>query len=502
MIHFNSQPALKTTFVGFGQGGCRIVDVFASYKSANGLPYYSTFGLNSTRNDFMELKHIPENNLLSLDLNGFGKDPIEAIDILGMHDASIQKINQFVDDIYNEEQDLIVFCTTLGGGTGTSTIVKTLEAYIAKHITPKVEEMLQRMLQHKNISMEQFEQFPKEKQLMARAEVLEKGYKIGKIKKIGIIAALPVRSDGPNTLKQVNQFAEHLWKLVKNPLKGIAFITFPDNQKFYDDWTKYKDKVSQKNYRDYANIQTAEVFHELNLGTNMGGTDVTFDPKDFRKVMLEGVGCLNLNRMALNVSQITSSKDMYELLKETFDGSLLHDPIRLQTKDEETGEITHQKVFNVGLLAVTNNDLKDIGSAFLDEVKEYISNEIFINGSIFTGNVKLNRTSYQTVAYAFYKTHGLPERLSTGLVSELEKYRQQKVKITYKSDAIKKADSFTEKQDLSAFEDVSISGSLGSGLDFLKSDADDGNTAPSTEEKATDSSGLGSGNSLDWLKDW
>lgn len=507
MIHFNSEPALKTTFVGFGQGGCRMVDIFASFKNVNGQPYYSTFGLNSTRNDFMELKHIPENNLLSLDLNGFGKDPIEAIDVLGMHEPSINKINQFAEDIFNKEDDVVVFCTTLGGGTGTSTIIKTVEAYIAKHITPNIDKMLGKMLEREGITLEQFANSSKDIQLKTRIQALETCYRFGHIKKIGIIAALPVRSDGPRTLKYVNQFANYLWNLSKNPLKGIAFICFPDNQKFYDDWSKDKEKNMQKNYRDYANVQTAEVFHELNLGTNMGGTDVTFDPKDFRKVMLEGQGCLNINRVAKNVNQITSGKDMYELLSDAFNGSLLHDPIRLQSVDEETSKIVHQKVFNVGLLAVTNNDIKNVGSAFLDEVKEKIATEIFVNGSIFTGNVQMNRTSFQAVAYAFYKSQGLPERLSTGLVNELEKYREQKISTTYKTDTIKKADNFITDHDLSDIQEVSLSDSLGSGLGglgFLKDNIMENENSEEViqHNESNDEEEVNPQNDLSWLKDW
>ena len=512
MIRFNSQPALKTSFIGFGQGGCRIVDIFASFKGIDGKPYYSTYGLNSNRNDFMELKFIPQNNLVSLDKNGFGKDPSEAIDVLSMDETSKLKINNLVERFYDEEKDLFIFCTTLGGGTGTSTIVKTLEAYIDKYITPKIEKVLKRMLEQEGISIEQFNQFPLEQQNQAKIKAFQTGFKLGFIKKVGIIATIPVRSDGPNTLAQVNKFANYLWQLAKNPLKGIAFITFPDNQKFYDVWSKNKESLPQTNYRDYANIQAAEIFHELNMATNMGGTDVTFDPKDFRKVMLEGEGCLNLNRIAKNVNQITSSQDMYDLLKAAFEGSLLHEHIRLQVPSENDvkmddefskTQMIHQKVFNVGLLSITNNDKKDLGSAYLDEVKEHIANTIYMNGSIFTGNVKLEKTSFQAVVYAFYKTLGLPERLSKGLVEELDQYRKQKGSVKFNTDTIQTVETLANDQDISAIQEVSIEGSLSAGLGFLKgnlSDQTSDNTETDKNEEKNTTSSLGS--NLDWLKDW
>ena len=501
MIRFNSKPALKTVYVGFGQGGCRIVDVFASFKTSEGIPHYATYGLNSNKNDFMELKHIPQTNLVSLDLNGFGKDPTEAIDVLSLHKPSQVKIDNFVDNFYDPEADLIVFCASMGGGTGTSTIIKTLEAYIEKYINPQINFALGKMLESKGITMEQFNTLPLEQRNMAKLRAFDVAYKMNRIKKIGIIATIPVRSDGPNTLAQVNKFTNYLWQLAKNPLKGIAFVTFPDNQKFYDDWSKDKDRLQQKNYRDYANYQTAEVFHELNLGTNMGGTDVTFDPKDFRKVMLEGEGCLNINRLSTNSNQITSSNDMYDLLSTSFGGSLLHAPIVLQEKDEETQQIQHQKVFNVGLLTVTNSELKDIGSAYLDEVKEHISSSLYLNGSIFTGTVNLSKTAFQTVAYTFYKTMGLPERLSKGLVEELNQYRQQKGSLTFKTDTIASANtSFATERSLENIQEVSLTGSLGAGLDFLSGFETSKDTSVKEENNGH---ALGSNDdSLDWIKNW
>lgn len=495
MIRFNSQPSLNVSLIGFGQGGCRIVDVFASFKTSEGKPYYKTYGLNSNRNDFMELKHIPQDNLVSLDLNGFGKDPSEAINVLNLHDESQQKINNLIDRVYSKDDDLIVFCATLGGGTGTSTIVKTIEMYIKKYIEPEINHVLKAILQKENISPEKFQQLPENKKKLAKVKAAELAYKLDRIKKIGIIATLPVRGDGPNTLSQVNKFTNYLWTLAKNPLKGIAFISFPDNQKFFDEFSKNKDVLKARNYRDFANEQVAEVFHELNLATNMGGTDVTFDPKDFRKVMLEGEGCLNINRTTVNSSKVSSSGDMYELLSDTFQGSLLHDPIVLQELDEGSNELIHQKVFNVGLLTVTNDDLKDISSSYLDEVKDSLSTSLYLNGSIFTGYVNVPKTSYRAVAYTFYKTHGLPSRLSKGLVEELNEYRQRKGAIKFKADSIEKAQSETLDLDFGDIQEASLKGSLDSDLDFLK-DIVDGNDNDTEESD----NGLGT-DDLSFLKD-
>lgn len=467
MLRFiNEQPALNMTFVGFGQGGCRIVDVFASFKRLDETPYYRTFGLNSNRNDFMELKNIPQNNRISLDLNGFGKDPSEAIDLLKFHEPSILKFEQLVENIQDDSNDVVVFVAGLGGGTGTSTIVKALETYIEKHVTPAIDNVLNKMLQtpENRMKFDKLDNKHPEK-LKYQLKALNTAYRLNLFKKIGIIVTLPVRADGPNTLRQVNKFTNYLWEKALNPLNGVAFLSFPDNQKFYDDYMSQRDGLKAKNYRDYANIQIAEVFHELNLATNMGGTDVTFDPKDFRKVILEGDGCLNINRLEKNDKSITGERDMYELLSESFKGSLLHAPIVLQEMQDE--EVVHQKVHNVGLLSVTNKELAGISSSYLDEVKDTLAGSLLLNGSVFTGHVNLDRTNYKAYAFTFYKTHGLPERLSKGLVEELEEYNQRKGAVKFKVDRISVAsEDLGSGVDFDFLKDVSIEDSLGSGTDF------------------------------------
>ena len=52
--------------------------------------------------------------------------------------------------------------------------------------------------------------------------------------KIGIIATLPLRADGPDVLRQVNDFTQRIWKLANDPTKGVGFVIFADNQYFYD----------------------------------------------------------------------------------------------------------------------------------------------------------------------------------------------------------------------------------------------------------------------------
>jgi tubulin-like protein CetZ len=489
MLRFNNgQPALNMTFVGFGQGGCRIVDVFASFKKTDETPYYRTFGLNSNRNDFIELKHIPQNNRISLDLNGFGKDPSEAIDLLKYHEPSKMKIEKLIEEIQDENNDLVVFVAGLGGGTGTSTIVKALDVYIEKHVTPAIDKVLNKMLQTPE-NRQKFDKLNNDhpEKVKYKLKALDTAYRLNLFKKVGIIVTLPVRADGPNTLRQVNKFTDYLWKKALNPLNGIAFITFADNQKFYDEFIEHRDVLKVNNYRDYANLQIAEVFHELNLATNMGGTDVTFDAKDFRKVILEGQGCLNVNRLEKSDKEISSERDMYELLSESFKGSLLHAPIVLQELQDDL--LVHQKVHNVGLLSVTNKELTNISSSYLDEVKDTLASNLLLDGSVFTGHVHLDKTHFKAIAYTFYKTHGLPERLSKGLVEELEEYNQRKGAVKFKADRIMVAnDDLGSGINLDFLKDVSIEDSLGLGTDFSFLD-----------EGSSDS--LGSNDDLDFLRD-
>src|SRR5690606_18674581 len=96
------------------------------------------------------------------------------------------------------------------------------------------------------------ENFVKNQNKYLRDAILEADEKVTKI---GVIATLPLRAEGHSVLRQVNEFATKLWKLAKDPLKGIAFVIFVDNQYFYDKFNSLavNEREDIENFRDFAN---------------------------------------------------------------------------------------------------------------------------------------------------------------------------------------------------------------------------------------------------------
>lgn len=141
-----NKPAVEMTMVGFGQAGSRIVDVFAKYQTAEGEQAYNCLALNSNDGDLKELKFIDPANRISLDLGGLGKNPERAMKIL-VNDENVQsKMYNFISKKLRVQDDLVLFVAGLGGGTGTSTIVKAIEDFHDIHNKPKIKAVIEAMI--------------------------------------------------------------------------------------------------------------------------------------------------------------------------------------------------------------------------------------------------------------------------------------------------------------------------------------------------------------------
>ncbi len=436
------------TVVGYGQAGTRMVDHFAQVKDTEGNFVYNSLALNSNDGDLESLKYVPKENRVSLKLGGLGKNPEKAVSILESNEDARNKLRGFVREKVRPKDDLILFFAGLGGGTGTSTIVKSVQEYVQHYNRPIIEEEIKKVKE-----TELFKKNPKKAQLAAFKKAEEK------FKKIGIIVTLPVRSDGPDVLRQVNDFANKLWELAKNRANGIAFISFADNQYFYDRW-KDDESIHNKfeNYRNYANHEIFTSIHELNAATNSGNTDVIMDRQDFRRILLEGTGSLVIGKQVRDNREITNSTDLNNMFIQASQNSNLHDPINLEEKDE-AGNVTYAKVYHIGLLAIVDQAITNkLGSAFLDESKDYVTQQLPLQGTVFTGYLN-GKTGFNASTYAFYKTHGLPARLSKGLVDEFNEFKRKQQEIKFKTDTIDQIAASNEDEDEGS--DVDLSEILG-----------------------------------------
>lgn len=425
-----NKPAIDATLVGFGQAGSRIVDVLAKYQTTEGMQSYNCLALNSNEGDLKELRFIDPNNRINLNLGGLGKNPEQAVKILNSDEKVQATMQNFISKKLRPRDELIIFFAGLGGGTGTSTIVKAIEDFHEHYNKPKIKQVVEAMIAKfgKEKYLENQEQFNKKALELAEKEFI----------KIGVVACLPLRNDGPDVLRQVNAFATKIWELAKDPTKGVSFAMFPDNQLFFDKYQalSVKQKSEYGNYRDYANEQIASTLHELNAAATQGGTSVTLDKEDLKRVWTEHKGCLVISKHELPVEQVENAQAITNMFQKSFEKSNLHGAVPLVKND------TVSKVHHVGLLAVVAED--DFGNGgFLETAVENLHQVLPIEGTVFPGYIKDGKTDVITV-YSFYKADALPERLEKGLVAEYNEYIERNRKFKFASASIQTIDKKPE----------------------------------------------------------
>lgn len=424
----HNKPSIQMTVVGYGQAGTRMADCFAEIKTGRDHKefVYNTLALNSNTGDLKELKYIPEDNRVSLELGGLGKNPEKAMAILEQNEDVREMLKDFITKRIRPQDDLVLFMAGLGGGTGTSTIVRSIEEFYDHNNKPKIIEELKKI--QAEVSPAEFKANLEKYKVQAFKRAQER------FVKIGVVVTLPVRGDGPDVLRQVNEFAIRIWNIAKNPAKGIAFVIFADNQYFYDRYKALGANAGASNYRDFANREICSMIHELNTATNGGGTSVTFDSQDFRRIILEGTGSLVISKHSKKVEEIANADDLKKLFTAALKENSLHDPIALKDTGDN-GQTSFAKVHHIGLLGVLDKQLERFGSSFLDEAKNELIEQLPLNGTVFSGYLT-EKHDYKATAYTFFKAEALPQRLSKGLVSEYEEFIQKQKKVSFKDEQI------------------------------------------------------------------
>lgn len=418
-----NKPAVEMTMVGFGQAGSRIVDVFAKYQTAAGEQAYNCLALNSNDGDLKELKFIDPANRISLNLGGLGKNPEKAMKILTNDEKVQAKMHNFISKKLRVQDDLVLFVAGLGGGTGTSTIVKAIEDFHEIHNKPKIKSVIEAMI----------EKFGIDTYKENESEFNKRAFKIAEEQfiKVGVIACLPLRQDGPDVLRQVNHFATKIWDLANDIKKSVAFVMFPDNQFFYEEYKALPvtKKEQFDNYRDYANYEIASTLHEINTATTQGGTSVVMDAQDLKRSLIEHKGCLILSKQELTSDVAETSNDISKLFDKAIATSNMHENISLVT---DRGVV---KVHHVGLLAALDSK-KDYGNGgFIENAVENLHETLQVTGTVFSGYVH-EKSENVVTTYVFYKADVLPARLSKGLVQEYKDFIKKNEKVKFSNASI------------------------------------------------------------------
>lgn len=439
-----NKPGMNITMVGFGQAGSRIVDEFAKFQTAAGQQTYHCFALNSNDGDLNGLQFIDPTNRVSLELGGLGKNPEKALKLLDSNEKAKEKMHQFITKKLDTDDNTVIFFAGLGGGTGTSTILKAITDFHDHFNKPKIEQVLKAMI----------DKLGEDKYKENKAEFHKRAFQIAEenFRKIGVVACVPLRKDGPDVLRQVNKFAQEIWSLANEVTKSVAWVTFPDNQFIHDQFKKLPQnkKDDLDNYRDFANKEIATTVHGINVASNIGGTSLVLDSQDLKRAWSEHKGCLVLSKLEVPINTLNNSSDITKLFKESLENSNLHGNVNLVNKD---GEVT--QVHHVGLLAVIDKS-KDFGNgSFIENAVEELHATLPISGTVFAGYVEENNNENVTI-YTFYKAGVLPERLEKGLVEEYEQYKKENKELNFTKATIKTIETDSTQTDTDAFADIGI----------------------------------------------
>ncbi|MEX3623643.1 cell division protein FtsZ [Viridibacillus arvi] len=453
--------AIKMTLVGCGNAGSRAVDELAKYRNSDNKPAYNCLAINSNEGDLKVLKNISNENRINLDIGGMGKNPRKGLKTLETNENVKSIMHNFVTEKISVEDDMVVFFAGLGGGTGTSTILKLVEDFNQEYNEHLLRDIVKQMIEQ--VGREEFAK--NQNAFIEQAREIQKENTV----KIGIVAFLPDYYGGAAQLEVVNEFAQKLWGLAKpkysetgalldNP---FSFIMFPDNQFFTD---QFKNSLTEEERRefgnalDFANRMVASTIHELNTLPIESSEKFNLDGEDFRTLILEQSGCLVISKKDAPAVNVQSSEDIVKMFCDGLTKSHLHSEIELFTSDND--KTKQARIFSVGINAIIDEEKvseekmqhKYGAGGFIADGREALSDKVAISGTVFDGyTTKSNNGNVST--YTIFKTDTLPVRLKKGLVEEYHEHQKRMQEIEFVETEIatiqeKKNDGLASLKDL------------------------------------------------------
>ena len=224
--------AFSFAFVGAGQGGARIAETFHK------LGYRKIAAVNTAEQD---LNTIDLKNKLCIGKGGAGKDPAFAEKV---YEESKEDVLDFLRYSLGEVFDRIFICAGAGGGSGSGTLV------------PLVHTSLE-LLNYLGIPQGQ--------------------------KKVGVILALPKKSEGKKVCQNAHATLSRLWPLVEQRI--VSPLILLDNEKIGE---LYPNLVVSNFWRQ-ANSSIAGLFHLFNLTATKDSSYSAFDANDWKTILDSGL---------------------------------------------------------------------------------------------------------------------------------------------------------------------------------------------------------------------
>ena len=222
--------AFNFAFVGAGQGGSRMAEAFHQ------LGYRKLAAINTAQQD---LNAIMLDNKLCIGEGGAGKDLSLAAKCF---EEKRDDVNDFLRYSFGESFDKIFICAGAGGGSGAGTVTPLVD--VAFELSNAVDSFS---------------------------------------KKVGVILALPKKSEGTKVASNARETLNKIWKLVEEG--KVSPLIILDNEKI----GKLYPNLVVSNFWRHANSSLAGLFHLFNLTASKDSSFTSFDKNDYSGILESGL---------------------------------------------------------------------------------------------------------------------------------------------------------------------------------------------------------------------
>ena len=262
------EGAFRFAFIGAGQGGSRIAEIFHK------LGYRKVAVINTAQQD---LNTIKVDNKLCIGDGGAGKDPDVA---RKKYEERKEDVLDFIRDNLGEGIDRYFVCVGAGGGTGAGTLMPSAET----------------------------------------ASYLQKLHKAS-TEKVGVILALPKISEGTKVNANAYRVLEEAYAAVEKGL--VSPLVVVDNEKI----NKLYPGLGVAQFWQTANMSIAGLFHLFNNTATKDSSYSAFDTNDYKQVLDSGMIVFG----ATQIAKWDGPSDISQAVRDNLKSNVLSGGVDLST---------------------------------------------------------------------------------------------------------------------------------------------------------------------------
>lgn len=308
IIQDETDVSLKFAFIGSGQAGCRLVNMF--HKD---MGYRRTLLFNTTKQD-LEGLNAPEEMIYPFDredVHGAGKDMKKGYDALN---SVKEHMYRFFKQRFGDAVDRIIICFGAGGGTGSGTVIQLIDlakSYLMDLNVPNID------------------------------------------KKVGCIMSLPSRSEGAIVNQNAYEIGQQLCNKAKNG--QISPLLIIDNEKI----RKLYSQIPVGRFWPVTNKTIVQLFNIFAYMASRSSEFSTFDLEDYQSVLSAGMLTCGMSNIKAYKPGIDLPKMFRENLKKNLfatdlDFSTVTHAAAILAADRESLDIIPQDVIETTFESLTS----------------------------------------------------------------------------------------------------------------------------------------------------